>query len=239
MELTISAGLKEKLERWPIEQVLIWACDTFGPRAAASSSFQTQSVPLLHLISLYCPQLTILFIDTGYHFPETQAFRSKLTRLFRLNVRVIQPESSPQEYEFEHGKVYQSDPDACCQVRKVLPLQQALNGYDAWITGIRHDQTDNRHQAEIIEYHDSLIKINPMIDWPQTQIDRYLDDHNLPRHPLDSAGYKSIGCSPCTQAVCQWQNYRHGRWPGYGKTECGIHELPVSHKSTTMKYTQS
>ena len=236
MDLSISAGLKEKLQSWPAEQILIWAYQTFGDKVAVTSSFQSQSVPLLHLISRYCPELPVLFIDTGYHFPETLAFRNSLARTLRLNVRTISADSPPQEFEFQHGKLYQIDPDECCRLRKVVPLEKALTRYTAWITGIRHDQTDLRQEAEIIEYQGSLVKINPMIDWTHDQIEDYIDEYALPRHPLESRNYRSIGCYPCTQAVAKHGNYRFGRWLGFNKTECGIHTITFSEANTGLKY---
>ena len=236
MELSISSGLKEKLQSWPAEQILIWAYQTFGDQVAVTSSFQSQSVPLLHLISRYCPELTVLFIDTGYHFQETLAYRNKLTMLFQLNLRTVRAELTPQEFEFQHGKLYQIDPDECCQRRKVIPLEKALTDYTAWITGIRHDQTNLRQDAEIIEYQGSLVKINPMIDWTHDEIEDYIDKYDLPRHPLETRGYQSIGCYPCTQAVSSPNNYRSGRWLGFNKTECGIHTITFSEASAGMKY---
>ena len=116
----------------------------------------------------------------------------------------------------------------CCHERKVVPLNKTLKGYTAWISGIRHDQTESRNNAGIIERQGSIIKINPMINWTHAQVDRYIQDHNLPRHPLETKGYKSISCFPCTQPVCDFQNLRAGRWVGHTKTECGIHSFPMS-----------
>ncbi len=225
--------ITEKLERWPIEQVLIWACDAFGSEVVATSSFQSQSLPLLHTISRYCPDLAVLFIDTGYHFPETLAYRNTVTDLLNLNVITIKADQSRQDFEAQHGRLYQEAPDFCCHERKVIPLNKALSGYKAWISGIRHDQTKLRNTASIIERQGSIIKINPLISWTQAQVDQYIEDHNFPRHPLESEGYKSISCLPCTQTVCDSQNIRSGRWVGHGKTECGIHSFPIS---TSIKF---
>lgn len=228
MTFALIPELNQKLERWPIEQVLIWACHTFNSEVVATSSFQPQSVPLLHMISRYCPELTILFIDTGYHFPETLDFRNYLTKFLDLNVEIVQAVQSRQEFEDQHGRLYQNDPDTCCHQRKVIPLDNALNGYRAWISGIRHDQTELRNSTNIIERQGSIIKINPLINWTQSQIDQYIDTHHLPRHPLEPKGFKSIGCLPCTQTVDEAQSARTGRWAEYTKSECGLHSFPMS-----------
>jgi phosphoadenosine phosphosulfate reductase len=227
-EFKIIPELTKKLERWPIEQILIWVCHTFGSDVVATSSFQSQSLPLLHMISKYCPELPVLFIDTGYHFPETLAYRNILEQSLDLNIITIESTISRQEFEVQHGKLYQVAPDFCCHERKVIPLNNALKGYKAWISGIRHDQTELRNNSSIIEHQGSIIKINPMINWTQAQVDQYIDDHNLPRHPLEAQGYKSISCYPCTQTVYDSQSIRTGRWVDHSKTECGIHSFPMS-----------
>ena len=228
MAFKIIPELTEKLERWPVEQVLIWAQHTFGTELAATSSFQSQSLPLLDIISKYCPEMPVLFIDSGYHFPETLAYQETLAQTLGLRVITIQSDRSRQQFEDQHGKLYQVAPDFCCHERKVMPLNKALKGYQAWISGIRHDQTDNRNNASIIERQGSIIKLNPMIHWTQAQVDQYINEHNLPRPPLESRGYKSISCFPCTQTVCNGTSIRTGRWVGHTKTECGIHSFPMS-----------
>jgi phosphoadenosine phosphosulfate reductase len=226
MKLIISTELKNRLERWTTEQVLIWVNQTFASKVVLTSSFQTQSMPLLHMISMFCPDMKVLFIDTGYHFPETLAFRDTLLQSMNLNVRTIQGELSQQEFENNFGNLYQADPDSCCFLKKVIPLKKALSDYKAWITGIRREQTEVRKHANIIEASGDLVKINPLINWTQAQIDRYIAKHNLPRHPLESEGFQSIGCAPCTKAVVEEErNRRSGRWYGFSKTECGIHTM--------------
>jgi len=143
-------------------------------------------------------------------------------------VRTVKAEPPPPEFESQHSKLYQSNPDECCRLRKVVPLESVLSGFRVWITGIRQDQTELRKNSAVLETKGSLIKINPMIHWTHEQIENYIDEHALPRHPLESRGYQSIGCSPCTHAVIAPSNYRFGRWLGFDKTECGIHCLTFS-----------
>ena len=235
MELLLSTRLKNELEQWPTEKVLLWACQTFGSRVAATSSFQSQSLPLLHLISKVYPDLTVLFVDTGFHFPETLAFRDALASSLGLNLKVIQSEASATEFEHLYGNLYYKDPDRCCAIRKIAPLQNALDGYQAWISGIRRDQTETRHNADIIQFHGNIIKINPMIHWTQEDVNQYIEENDLPRHPLEARGYKSIGCFPCTHAINETDSFRYGRWIGCEKIECGLHKMSTPIYQTTIK----
>lgn len=201
--------------------ILAWAAERFMPRLVATSSFQTQSVPLLYLIGQVCPQVPVLFLDTGYHFPETLAFRDELIARFGLTVRVIQPDAERAAARRE--ALFRRDPDLCCYVHKVLPMQQALRGLDAWISGIRRDQTPERARAQVIELlPEGQVKINPLAGWTREDIWRTIHQHNLPVHPLLAQGYMSIGCAPCTVPVFGGDE-RAGRWAGMGKTECGLH----------------
>ena len=199
--------------------ILQWAWDRFGDQVAMSSSFQVQSLPLLHMVSQTVPALPILFLDTGFHFPETLAFRDKLAEDWGLNIRVLRAEpnlSQPSE-------LYRQDPDLCCYVNKVAPMQTALQDYSAWISGIRRDQSANRAAIKVVEEVNEVVRIHPMADWSSKDIWRYIHDQNLPAHPLLSQGYMSIGCAPCTQPIFDAENERAGRWAGQTKTECGLH----------------
>ena len=194
------------------EEILRWACREFGSSVAASSSFQTQGVVLLHMISVVCPGLPVFFIDTGYHFPETLAYRDRLIDRFGLNVRTIYPAIEQSELLRRYGEgLYRRDPDLCCYIHKIEPLQRALRGHEAWISGIRGDQSDVRS------------KDHPMLQWTEEMIDAYIADNKLPRHPLWERGYTSIGCACCTGPVRPGENLRAGRWRGREKTECGLH----------------
>jgi len=216
------AALNRHFEQASPPEILSWAWQTFAPAIAATSSFQSQSIPLLHLISLHTPDLPILFIDTGYHFPETLAFVDQLASRSQLTIRRLRPTSDghPQSRTL----LYQTNPDLCCHINKVEPLKQAMSGLRAWISGIRRDQTDHRRSTPIISRReDGVYKVCPMATWTGRQTWQYIYDHDLPSHPLFHQGYLSIGCQPCTRPVTADEDDRAGRWAGRTKTECGLH----------------
>ena len=218
------ARWNEELEGAPPLTVLAWAAARFGGSIAASSSFQTQSVPLLHMISRAAPDTPVLFLDTGYHFPETLAFRDRLARELGLRVRSLHPLEGHDALVRRHGDLHRRDPDACCWMRKVEPLERAKKDYRAWIRGVRRDQTADRAATPVIDATpDGLVRVAPMAAWTERDMFRYLHDHGLPEHPLLQQGYLSIGCAPCTRAVRPGEDARAGRWAGNAKTECGLH----------------
>lgn len=206
-------------------EIVAWAVRQFSPHLAASSSFQTQSLPLLHIISQIDSGLPVLFLDTGFHFWETLIYREQLQRHFRITIQDLYPDPSWQLFLRRYGAdLVEQDPDLCCFIRKVQPMQKAVKGLRAWITGIRRDQTANRSQAKILELdRDGLIKVNPLLNWTREDVNNYIRQHNLPAHPLYEKGYRSIGCKPCTVAINFGEDERAGRWKGRGKTECGLH----------------
>lgn len=214
--------------------ILAWAAERFMPRLAATSSFQTQSVPLLYLIGQVCPQVPVLFLDTGYHFPETLTFRDELTARFGLTVRVVRPDAEAAMVA-RRESLYRRDPDRCCYVHKVAPMQQALRDLDAWISGIRRDQTPQRARAQVIELlPEGQVKINPLVSWTREDVWRTIHQHNLPVHPLLAQGYLSIGCAPCTVPVFGGDE-RAGRWTGTGKVECGLHTEALQRPRTARQ----
>ena len=207
------------------QEILQWAVETLCPDLAASSSFQTQSVPLLHMISQIRPEMRILFLDTQYHFWDTLIFREQLQRELDLNVVDLNVDKSWWPFLRRFGRrLVTEDPDLCCFLRKVQPMQRGVEGLKAWITGIRRDQTVQRATARILELQpDGMLKINPMLNWTRDDIDDYIEANNLPQHPMTEFGYLSIGCMHCTKKVQPGDNERSGRWVGKGKTECGLH----------------
>lgn len=206
---------------WAPEKVIAWAAEAFAGCIVTSSSFQQQSLPLLHMISRLAPDMPVLFCDTGYHLPDTLAFKEQIRRHLGLNVIEVYPEPEGNDPD-----LWRQDPEQCCYLNKVLPMEQALAHYRAWITGIRHDQSAHRARAQVIERRgDGLIKINPMLSWTETMVDAYIARHHLPTHPLYELGYRSIGCAPCTRPVAEWEDARAGRWPGRENKECGLHTL--------------
>ena len=217
----------EKMEQWTPQQVIAWAVETFGTDLAMSSSFQQQSLALLHMASAVWPSLPVFFVDTGYHFCETQAFKHKIARRLRINVIDLRPEMNREEQKARYGtELWKSEPDLCCYLNKVWPMQNALRKCKAWITGIRRDQSSQRAQARVIERRDDgLLKINPLVTWTARDVWRYIEFYRLPIHPLYVRGYKSIGCEPCTRPIERGEDERAGRWSGKRKTECGLHTV--------------
>jgi phosphoadenosine phosphosulfate reductase len=223
-DLDIDA-INDRLAGAPPEEALRWAAGTFGDEVVASSSFQTQSLPLLHMVARTCPGLPVLFLDTGFHFPETIAFRDQVVAQLGLNLRVLHCRIERDAFMRCYGTLYRSDPDLCCYLNKVEPLARALAGKKAWIAGIRRDQSDARSAVRVVEQGGDLVyKISPLAAWTAAQVDDYVRRHGLPVHPLTRAGYASIGCRPCTRPVAPGADARAGRWADSGKTECGIHE---------------
>lgn len=211
------------LEGLTARDIVTWAWDAFGSKAAASSSFQTQSMPLLHMISDLTPDLEVYFLDTGYHFPETLAYRERVTSELGLSVRILRVDRSAVD-SGGRAELYHSDPDLCCYVNKVEPLNLALADKTAWVTGIRRDQTSTRSQAKVIDVlPDGIYKIAPMLDWTDSDITAYICENQLPEHPLTGMGYASISCAPCTRPVGISEDSRAGRWSDLDKTECGLH----------------
>lgn len=189
------------------------------------SSFGAESVVLLHMISLLDRSLPVLFIDTEMLFPETLDYQQRLSDTLRLtNVRIIKAANAGIRARDPYGDLNQTDPDACCALRKSEPLDLALSGFDAWITGRKRFQSGTRAKLDLFETDtEERIKLNPLVHWRKEDVQDYIINNRLPRHPLLSKGYKSIGCAPCTSTVTTGEDDRAGRWRGSQKTECGIH----------------
>ncbi len=192
---------------------------------AVVSSFGADSAVLLHMLGQVAPDAPVLFLETGKHFPETLEYVETLKTRFGLtNVRAITPDSADLARFDPTGQLWETDPDSCCHIRKTEPLNVVLEGYGGWITGRKRFQTSDRGVLPHFELtSDDRIKVNPLAYWTNDDIEVYKKAHNLPEHPLYNAGYKSIGCAPCTSVVAEGEDPRSGRWRGLNKTECGIH----------------
>lgn len=192
---------------------------------ALVSSFGAESAALLHLVASIDPSVPVLFLDTGKHFPETLAYRDTLVeRLGLTGLRVLTPDPELLAKKDESGLRWSYDPDGCCEIRKVLPLDAAMAGFDASITGRKAFQASTRNALPRFEVDMAgKLKVNPLADWTKADIEAYFATHDLPRHPLEAQGYLSIGCAPCTSRVKPGEDPRSGRWVGWDKTECGIH----------------
>jgi len=193
-------------------------------RIAMVSSFGTESAVLLHLAAQVDPAVDVVFIDTGKHFPETLAYVEKLTAFIGLtNVQSVGPDPDEIAVRDEKGLRWSYDPDACCALRKVQPLERAMKGFDGSITGRKAFQADTREALQPFERDGDRWKINPLASWAKDNLEAYFDEHALPRHPLEAEGYLSVGCAPCTSKVLPGEDIRAGRWRQFDKTECGIH----------------
>jgi len=208
--------IKEQLEKYRSQ----------GLKVFASSSFQTQSVPLLHLLSIADNSIPIYFLNTGFHFPESLMFKEELTELLGLNVMDIKSDVPKIQQRNENGRMlYTSDPDYCCYLNKVQPMEPVLKEFDVWISGVRADQSAHRMKMKAeSEAQFGKLRYHPMLDWTSKMVYKYIKDHNLPKHPLEEKGYFSIGCQPCTKKIeIAVEDERDSRWFGMNKTECGIH----------------
>lgn len=194
-------------------------------RVALVSSFGAESVVLLHMVSVIDRALPVLFLDTEMLFPETLAYQSELAAMLGLSdLRRIRPAAGRVAARDPDGQLHRSAPDACCTLRKSEPLERALSGFGAWITGRKRFQGGARAALEVFETEDDRrIKVNPLAHWRREDVQAYIDGHRLPRHPLVGRGYRSIGCAPCTSRVADDEDERAGRWRGRDKDECGIH----------------
>jgi phosphoadenosine phosphosulfate reductase len=194
-------------------------------RIALVSSFGAESVALLHMLAVIDRTVPVLFIDTAMLFPETLDYQRQVAeRLDLSDLRIIRARPVALAAQDPDGLLHQSDPDACCALRKTEPLERALHGFDAWITGRKRFQASTRAALEFFEADtDGRLKVNPLAHWDKGDVQDYMINNRLPRHPLVARGYPSIGCAPCTSPVKPGEDERAGRWRGAAKEECGIH----------------
>lgn len=211
--------------------ILEWAVATMG-RLAVATSFQSSGLVILHLLQEISPRMPVLFLNTGFHFAETLAFRDEVVARWGLDlVELRGAHGDPEGQARRFGpELYRRNPDLCCHVNKVEPLQRALEGYDGWISGIRRDQSPLRAHTPVIEAQmlpsgREVFKVHPLANWSKAQVQDYLEAHSIPVHPLLERGFGSIGCQPCTRAIQEGETERDGRWEGAMKTECGIHSF--------------
>lgn len=212
------------LEDAPALDVLRWAADTFGRRFCVTSSMEDAVVS--HLASRALPGVDVVFLDTGYHFPETIGTRDAVAAVMDVNVLTITPKQTVAEQDAQYGpELHDRDPDLCCALRKVAPLEEGLSGYDAWATGLRRDESPTRAGTPVVGWDAKRrkVKIAPIARWTQDDVERYVAEHGVLTNPLLMDGYASVGCAPCTRRVLEGEDVRAGRWAGLGKTECGIH----------------
>ena len=195
-----------------------------GKRVFATSSFQTNSVALLHIVSIFYPEMPIYMLNTGYLFPETLDFKDKLVEDFGLNVQLLRSETPRLQQRDSRGRfLFASDTDTCCHINKIAPLEPIIAGNDVWINGIRASQSATRKSMKKLQPTKRILRYHPMLSWSSPMVYAYIEENNLPKHPLEEEGYISIGCRPCTQKWIDSLDGRGGRWAGQNKTECGLH----------------
>lgn len=212
-------------DAWP-DEILEWAFDTFGTDAAMATGFGPSGVALMHFVSRINRDATIFYLDTDLLFPETHDLKRRLADRLGLTFTRVHSGLSLQDQARDEGpNLWRTNPDRCCFLRKVQPLRRFLASREAWITGIRRDQSPTRERIGIVTWDEanSLVKINPLANWTESQIWKYLDINDLPYNKLHDRGYPSLGCIPCTSPVREDDDPRAGRWQGHDKLECGIH----------------
>jgi phosphoadenosine phosphosulfate reductase len=214
-------ALNQRFGRAAPEEVLAWAWERFGTRGAIGTSFQGAGLVMLHLCRERGYDFPVFTLDTGLHFPETVELKSRLEKFFGITIEPLHPDLTvEQQAEAQGPELWKSNPDLCCTLRKVLPLQDKLSTLDCWITGLRRQQSDTRTEIGVVELYvfdkeagRDIVKLNPMAN----------RSRSIPYNPLHDRGYRSIGCAPCTGKSDDAKNERAGRWVGFNKAECGIH----------------
>jgi phosphoadenosine phosphosulfate reductase len=212
------------LEGAPAREIIRWAAATFGDRLCLTSSMS--DALLIDLVSRVKPGIDVLFIDTGYHFAETIGTRDAVQQVYDVNLINVEPSRTVAEQDRDLGpRLFGRNPDLCCFLRKVEPLNRALEPYLAWISGIRRDESATRIDTKVVEWDAKrqMVKVNPIAAWTQEDVDNYIADNGVLINPLHYDNYPSIGCAPCTRQVAEGEDPRSGRWAGLGKVECGIH----------------
>jgi phosphoadenosine phosphosulfate reductase len=225
------AALSQEFECASADEILRWAFDQFGHSAAIGTSFQGAGlVAIHHAVSAGLP-LPVFTIDTGLLFSETLELKARLETYFGIVIESLVPERTVEEQAQDIApELWLSSPDLCCTLRKVEPLQKKLNQLDAWVVGLRREQSAGRAQIQILELYEfdrlrekNILKVNPLARWSRDEVWAYIRHHGIPYNPLMDRGFRSIGCFPCTRVVLSGQDDRAGRWTGFDKSECGIH----------------
>ncbi|MEM9826892.1 MAG: phosphoadenylyl-sulfate reductase [Planctomycetota bacterium] len=216
----------EALEKATPPEILRWAVDRFAPRFTMATAFGPEGMTIIHMLSTIAPDTPIFNLDTGYQFEETLQLRERVRERYGITVELKKPELSVEDYEAKHGgPVYQSDPNRCCFDRKLRVLHEAAKGFHAWASAIRRDQSPDRAKAPIVGWDRKfqLVKVSPLANWSKQDVWGLISKEDIPYNPLHDQGYPSIGCKPCTRATLLGEDERAGRWSGFRKTECGLH----------------
>jgi phosphoadenosine phosphosulfate reductase len=221
----IVSNVGAELELAPAEVIVEWAVATFGDRFCITGSMG--DAVLSHIASKVAPGIDVVFLDTGYHFAETIGTRDAVEATLDVNLITITAKQTVAEQDAQYGKdLFARDPDLCCALRKVAPLRESLDGYDAWATGLRRAETHDRVIAPVVGWDEKKqkVKVSPLARWSDAELEQYVQDNGVLVNPLQYDGYPSIGCWPCTRRVAPGEDPRSGRWAGLNKTECGINQ---------------
>jgi len=213
------------------QEILLWAVETFYPKLTMATAFGPEGCAILHMLAEIEPRVRVFNLDTGYQFPETLALRDQIAERYGIEVELVRPDTTVAVYEELHGgPLYVANPDQCCHDRKIVPLRRSVEGYDAWISSIRADQSAHRARANVVGWDNKfgLVKVNPLLNWTHRDVWAFVVANKVPYNPLHDRGYPSIGCWPCTRSVGLGEDERAGRWAGQAKTECGLHSLDSS-----------
>jgi len=238
-ELERVATAASQLDEAEPEKTLRWAFDEFQDSVTIATGFGAEGVALIDMAVRINSHADIFFLDTAFLFAETYELRRRLEDRYKIEIRAIKTEITPERQELRFGaKLWSANPDLCCRLRKLEPLRDALRGRRAWMTAIRQDQTLERSNARVVEwdYQWRLVKINPLVRWTKRQVWEYIARNNVPFNPLHERGYPSIGCTHCTEPIGEGEDERAGRWAGRAKRECGMHvqERPTALVSRTQ-----
>jgi phosphoadenosine phosphosulfate reductase len=215
-----------KLDRASPQEIIAWSVETYFPKLTMATAFGPEGCVIMHLLAQIEPRTHVFNLDTGYQFAETLELRDRIARRYGIEVELRRAETTVTQYEAANGgPLYRSNPDQCCFDRKVTVLRQAVVGWNAWMSGIRRDQSSDRANVPIVGWDKKfgLVKISPLANWTKKDVWKLITDHDIPYNPLHDQGYASIGCRPCTRAVMFGEDERAGRWSGIVKTECGLH----------------
>lgn len=221
----------DKLANAKPQEILRWAVEAFGSKLTMATAFGPEGCTIIHMLAEIDPSIRVFNLDTGYQFAETLELRERIARRYGIEVEYVRSETSVGDYETSNGgPIYGTDPDRCCRDRKILPLHRAVEGYEAWISAIRADQSAHRARADVVGWDAkfNLVKINPLLKWTKRDVWAFVVTNDVPYNPLHDQGYPSIGCWPCTKSVHAGEDERAGRWAGQAKTECGLHSLDSS-----------
>jgi phosphoadenosine phosphosulfate reductase len=224
--LDVLARHSERLETATPEEILGWAVEQYYPKLTMATAFGPEGVVILHMLAQIEPRVHVFNLETGYQFAETLELRERIRDRYGIEVHLERPDTTVEEYEARNGgPIYGWDPNRCCFDRKIRVLRRVAKGFDAWMSGIRRDQTGDRGTAPIVgwDHKFGLVKISPLANWTKQQVWDLITEQDIPYNPLHDQGYTSIGCWPCTRPVAFGEDERAGRWSGIAKTECGLH----------------